>query len=295
MFFDLIKKSESARFAVAIIGGFIYAVGVNLFIVPHSLYTGGLVGICQLIRTLLVDLLGLPLGNIDLSGILYFVLNIPIFLMGYKYIGRRFVARTAATVVSITVFLSLIVVSDGKPLIDDVLTSSLIGAIVSGVGTGLVFIVTSSGGGLDMLAMMCLKKYKTASFGKVNMAVNLVIYLVCLFTFDFSIVVYSVIYTVFYSFVVDRMHQQNINVQALVFTKGDVTRIEEEIFLELGRGVTSWNGRGGFTDEKTNILCVCLSKYEVPDLKRIVYTIDSSAFFIENDGVKVDGNFLKKL
>lgn len=294
MIFNVIRKSEIAKIVLTILGGFVYAVGVNLFVVPHALYTGGLVGICQLIRTFLVEVLGLPFGGIDLSGILFFIINIPIFLMGYKYIGRRFIFRTAVTVVTMTVFLSLLVFP-GEPIIKDTLTSSLTGAIVSGVGTGMVFVATSSGGGLDILAMMCLKKYKTMSFSKVNLAVNFVVYGICFFTFDFSVVVYSLIYTVFYSFVVDRMHQQNINVQTLVFTKGNVKRIEEDVFLQLGRGVTVWEGKGGFTDDKTNILCICLSKYEIPELKKIVYSSDSSAFFIEHDGVKVDGNFLKKL
>lgn len=291
---EFTRKNEIVKVIITILGSFLYAVGVNVFIVPHSLYTGGLVGICQLIRTFLVDFLGLPFANIDIAGILYFIINIPIFLIAYKYIGKRFLFKTAVSAVSITLFLSVLVVP-GTPLIEDTLTSCIIGAIVSGIGTGLIFTMTASGGGLDIVALMCSKKYKTLSFGKVNIAINLCIYAICLITFDLSIVIYSIIYTVFYSLVVDKLHQQNISVQALVFTKGNAKKIETEIFNMLGRGVTCWDGTGGFTDMHTTVLCICLSKYEMPDLKKIVYSVDKDAFIIENEGVKVEGNFLKKL
>lgn len=291
---EFTRKNEIVKVIITILGSFLYAVGVNVFIVPHSLYTGGLVGICQLIRTFLVDFLGLPFANIDIAGILYFIINIPIFLIAYKYIGKRFLFKTAVSAVSITLFLSVLVVP-GTPLIEDTLTSCIIGAIVSGIGTGLIFTMTASGGGLDIVALMCSKKYKTLSFGKVNIAINLCIYAICLITFDLSIVIYSIIYTVFYSLVVDKLHQQNISVQTLVFTKGNAKKIETEIFNMLGRGVTCWDGTGGFTDMHTTVLCICLSKYEMPDLKKIVYSVDKDAFIIENEGVKVEGNFLKKL
>lgn len=291
---EFTRKNEIVKVIITILGSFLYAVGVNVFIVPHSLYTGGLVGICQLIRTFFVDFLGLPFANIDIAGILYFIINIPIFLIAYKYIGKRFLFKTAVSAVSITLFLSVLVVP-GTPLIEDTLTSCIIGAIVSGIGTGLIFTMTASGGGLDIVALMCSKKYKTLSFGKVNIAINLCIYAICLITFDLSIVIYSIIYTVFYSLVVDKLHQQNISVQTLVFTKGNAKKIETEIFNMLGRGVTCWDGTGGFTDMHTTVLCICLSKYEMPDLKKIVYSVDKDAFIIENEGVKVEGNFLKKL
>lgn len=294
MLFYFMRKNEFVKAVVAILGGFIYSAGVNLFIVPHSFYTGGLLGICQLIRTFLVDFLGISFGNIDIAGVLFLIINVPMFLAAYKYIGKRFILKTALTVVTMTLFLSLIVVP-GKPLVEDALTSCIIGAIVSGIGTGIIFTMTASGGGLDILALMFSKKYKTMSFGKVNIAVNIVVYAICLFTFDISVLVYSVIYTVFYSIIVDKMHQQNISVQTLIFTKKDAEKIETAIMESLGRGVTYWSGHGGFTGEDMKILCVCLSKYEIPDLKKIVYMVDKQAFFIEQDGVKVEGNFLKKL
>ena len=291
--FSTWKKSETLKIIVAIIGSFLYAIGINLFITPVGLYTGGLYGLCQLIRTFIIKVLGINIGNFDLAGLLYFVLNIPILILALKSIGKKFLLKTIITVITMTAALSFITIA--KPIFEDILTSCLIGSIIAGVGTGLILISTSSGGGIDVLGIYLTKKYKNMSFGKVNIVINFIIFLLCLLNFPFEIVAYSIISVVFYSIVVDKMHQQNISVKALIFTKAETKPIETHIFNELERGITYWDGKGAFTNDATKVLCVCLSKYEVDRLKSIVHTYDKEAFFIFEEGVKVDGNFTKKL
>lgn len=291
--FEKWKSREAIKIITTIIGSVLYAIGINLFITPMGLYTGGLIGLCQLIRTFLVSVLGINIGNFDLVGLLFFILNIPILLLAYKSIGKRFLARTIITVITMTIALSVITID--KPIIDDMLTSCLIGSIIAGVGTGLTLMSTASGGGLDVLGIFFTKKYKNMSFGKVNIFINGIIFLLCFLSFSVEIVVYSVISIVFYSIVVDKMHQQNISVKALIFTKAETKPIESHIFNELERGITYWDGKGAFTNDATKVLCVCLSKYEVDRLRTIVHTYDKDAFFIFEEGVKVDGNFTKKL
>lgn len=287
------KNSEAIKIIVTIIGSVLYAIGINLFITPIGLYTGGLYGLCQLLRTFVVNALNIHIGNFDLAGLLYFILNMPILILAYKSIGKRFLVKTIITVITMTTALSFITVD--KPIFDDVLTSCLIGSIIAGVGTGFILISTSSGGGLDVLGIYFTKKYKNMSFGKVNIFINAIIFLLCFLNFPVEIVVYSIISIVFYSIVVDKMHQQNISVKALIFTKAETKPIESHIFSELERGITYWDGKGAFTNDATKVLCICLSKYEVDRLKTIVHTYDKDAFFIFEEGVKVDGNFTKKL
>lgn len=291
--FEKWKNREIIKVITTIIGSVLYAIGINLFITPKGLYTGGLIGLCQLIRTFLVNVLGINIGNFDLVGLLFFILNIPILLLAFKSIGRRFLVKTIITVITMTVALSVITVD--KPIIDDMLTSCLIGSIIAGVGTGLTLMSTASGGGLDVLGIFFTKKYKNMSFGKVNIFINGIIFILCFLNFPVEIVVYSIISIVFYSIVVDKMHQQNISVKALIFTKAETKPIESHIFNELERGITYWDGKGAFTNDATKVLCICLSKYEVDRLKTIVHTYDKDAFFIFEEGVKVDGNFTKKL
>ena len=119
---------ETERTLGCIFGALLYAVGVNLFIVPVSLYTGGLMGICQVIRTILVDYFNLNVGNVDIAGIIYYVVNIPIFFVAMKKMGKKFLAKTLVTVTAMTVFLSVI---PSEIIIDDSMPPTTLDAILS--------------------------------------------------------------------------------------------------------------------------------------------------------------------
>ena len=86
-------QNEWSRIAIAVFATFLYALGVNLFIVPVGLYSGGMVGLSQVIRTVLAQRVALPAG-VDIAGILYFLLNVPMLLIGWKELGRGFLVRT---------------------------------------------------------------------------------------------------------------------------------------------------------------------------------------------------------
>ena len=88
------------RLVLAVLGELIAAAALNLFIVPLSLYTGGLLGFCQLVRTLLQDFLGVSFGAYDIAGVLYFLLNIPLLMIGYRNLGRGLAVRTIICTVS---------------------------------------------------------------------------------------------------------------------------------------------------------------------------------------------------
>lgn len=283
---------EAERTLGCIFGALLYAVGVNLFLVPVGLYTGGLVGICQVIRTILVEYLNLPVGNIDIAGIIYYIVNIPIFLVAMKKMGKRFLAKTLVTVTVMTVFMSVI---PAKLIIEDMMASSVLGGIIAGVGIGITLRMASSGGGMDIVGVLLVRWRKDFSVGKVNLLVNILLYGACLFMFDIEIVIYSVIFASVYSVAMDKVHAQNINMAVNIITKVDTKAMEQEIFEELGRGVTKWQAVGAYTEEKEHVLYIMLSKYEINRLKAIVRKYDSRAFIVQNEGVRIDGNYLKKL
>ena len=137
------------RLVLAVLGELIAAAALNLFIVPLSLYTGGLMGLCQLIRTLLQAQLGLELGEYDIAGILYFLLNVPLLIVGYRNLGRGLAVRTIICTVSYSFFYSIIPIPS-QPIVDDYLTACLLGGILTGIGSGIVLTCGGSGGGLDV-------------------------------------------------------------------------------------------------------------------------------------------------
>ena len=125
------------RLVASVVGELIAAAALNLFIVPLGLYTGGMLGLCQLIRTLLQSALGLETGSYDIAGILYFITNIPILLLAYKTLGRELVVKTIVCAVSYSFFYSIIPIPS-TPIIDDYLTACMLGGILTGVGSGII-------------------------------------------------------------------------------------------------------------------------------------------------------------
>ena len=283
---------EVERIIGCIIGSLMYAVGVNLFLVPIGLYTGGLMGICQVIRTILVDYMNLPVGNIDIAGIIYYIINVPIFLIAMKKMGKRFLAKTLITVTAMTIFMSII---PAELIIEDMMASSVVGGIIAGVGIGITLRMASSGGGMDIIGVLLVRWRKDFSVGKVNLLVNIILYGACLFMFDIKTVIYSVIFASVYSIAMDKVHVQNINMAVNIITKVDTKAMEQEVFEELGRGVTKWKAVGAYTEEDEQMLYIMLSKYELNRLKTIVRKYDPYAFIVQNEGVRVDGNYLIKL
>lgn len=282
------------RLVAAVAGELICAAALNLFIVPLGLYTGGLMGLCQLLRTLLQTYAGLNLGPYDVAGILYFLLNIPILLLAYKTLGRSLVVRTLICTVSYSLFYSIIPIPT-VPIVDDFLTACLLGGILTGVGSGIVLTCGGSSGGLDVVGLCLSKRGSQITVGKFSLSFNAFLYAACLFLFSPEVAIYSIIYNFFTAMVLDRMHQQNVTVQAMIFTREDETALAQFIIEKLGRSVTYWNGVGAYTGEQVHVLCVCLSKYEIEELIHTVNTIDPRAFLVVEEGVRVFGNFPRKL
>ena len=152
-----------------------------------------------------------------------------------------------------------------------------------------------SGGGLDIVGLCLSKRGSRFTVGKFSLTFNFFLYAACLILFQPEIAIYSVIYNYFTAMVLDRMHQQNVSVEALIFTRDDQDKLAHFIMEKLGRGVTYWNGVGAYTGTDLHVLCVCLSKYEIEELLHTVHAIDPHAFVTMQEGVRVHGNFQRKL
>lgn len=289
-----LNRKEVEKLAIAIFGGFLFAAGLNLFIVPVGLYSGGFVGFAQVVRTVLIEKMGLDFGTTDIAGIISFLCNIPLFLLAYFKIGKQFFAKTLICVAFQSFFLTLIQIPS-TPIISDTLAACLLGGIIAGYGTGITLRAGSSGGGQDILGVFFTRKYKNFSVGKIAIIVNMIVFGLCMFLFDLSVVLYSIIFTFVCAFTTDKVHIQNINMEVLIFTKKDPTAIRNYIQNDLYRGITYWEGTGGYTEEGTKILYTVIDKYEYGNLQAKIHELDENAFVVGKEGVTVEGNFIKKV
>ena len=272
-------------------GVLIASFAVNTFVVPNHLYNGGVLGVSQLLRSLLESFLDLPF---DISGTIYFLLNVPLLFMAYKLVSRTFFYRTIVVVVLHTVFLSIIPVIDIS-IAHELLTSVLIGAILAGIGWGMVLSSGGSGGGTDIIGFYVSMKYKSITVGRVSRGINCVIYIICGILYGVPTMVYSIIYSFISSIVVDHRHKQNIISSVMIFTKEKPTKVVVFIKKELNRDCTYWEATGGFDESKTYISYSAMSKYEMQRLERHLNELSPDAFMVRSEGMGIDGNFKKNL
>ncbi len=282
-----------ARVLTGVAGIFLMSIAINLFIVPSQLYSGGIMGLCQVVRTLLVNYLHLQLP-FDIAGLLNLLLNLPLFWLAWHNFGRSFVVRTIICTVANSFFLSIIPIP-ATPILSDMLANCLVGGLLIGFASGIVLTSGCSSGGTDIIGLYLSKKKANFSVGRFGLVFNVILYSVCLFLFNIPTAIYSVICNVFSSFMVDRSHQQNVVMEVLIFTKDKRPELPRYIMDNLQRGVTFWEGHGGYTGDELRVLCVCLSKFEIDALQHAVLEIDPNAFFIVKKAARIGGNFTRHL
>lgn len=272
---------------------FLAAFTINTFISPQHLYSGGLLGLCQLIRTGLDWVFGLRVEAVDLAVILFQFTNIPLTILAWKTMGRTFVYKLILCTVSYTVFMLLIPVPE-QPLLQDALASCLVGGILNGIGNGIVLACRGSIGGIGVLWLYLSKKWGF-SVGHIHMAYSVALSGAFFVLFEPEVAIYSSLFAVVTSVYMDRMHLQNITVQVLIMTKEDSEKLSHQIIEDTGRSVTYWVGRGAYTGDDVSILCVCLTKFELDSLQKTVEESDPHAFLVVQEGLHIRGNFPRRL
>ena len=277
---------------MTVLGNLTYAAGVNLMINPIHLYSGGFTGIAQLIRTLLLEILHFPqIAGVDYMGIIYFLINVPFFLMAYKVMGRKFCVTTLISIAMSSFFLSVIPVP-ATPIVEDRILASLVGGLGSGYGAGLVLKAGSSQGGQDLIGVCLAKTHPDFKVGVIGIIISVAIYSICLFMYDVQTVLYSIIFAVMTGVFIDRVHTQNIMIECMIFTKKEGLR--EAIVKDLNRGVTTWEGSGGYTGDGVHVLVTAITKYEESHLRELIAGVDPDAFMIIADHVRIAGLFEKR-
>jgi uncharacterized membrane-anchored protein YitT (DUF2179 family) len=269
-----------ANLALICGGSLIYVIGMNAVLVPARLFTGGVTGVAILINY------HLPRANIGLS---YFLLNIPLVLLGWTTISRRFILYTLFGMAFFSLAAGLL---KPPPLpLEDPLLSALLAAVICGVGSGLVLRSIGSAGGLDILAIY-LNKRTGLRVGTVMFTVNTMVILAGAFLHDVALSLYSLIFLFACSQVIDKVVAGfNTRKQVLVVSRQHEA-IRELILERIGRGVTLFDAEGGYSREPKRVLLTITTLTELPRLKEGVLAIDPDAMLIINDTLEVIGKRL---
>lgn len=273
-----------------IFGSFLFCFAINLFVVPNHLYTGGILGLSQLIRSIVIDVFKID-SSFDFSGIIYYLINIPLFFVAYKSLGKTFFFRTLFAVSIQAIMLSVL---PEKLLVDNILTNVFVGGLLGGVGVGLILSSGASTGGTDIIGLSLAKKNNHFSVGKLGLAINVVIYTIAGIRYGLEIMIYSIIYSAVDSLMVDKLHEQNICSTAFIFCKENPKKINDFIKNELKRDFTYWYAQGGYDDSRTYIIYTALTKYELIKLERNMKNFNIQTFMIKSEGIGIRGEFEKQ-
>ncbi len=258
-------------FSLIILGALIQALGLRLFFIPADLASGGVSGIAQLIN----HVTGWQIG------VMIFLGNVPLFILGWRFLGgHKFIIRTAIAVITFSFFvdaLAHIVPANG--ITDDILLNSLYGAVVSGIGFGIVYRGQGTSGGSDILARI-LNRWRGVPISQSYMIVDSAVILTAGFIFGWKEALYALI-ALYVSGIVTETAAQGLGVvrTALIITSQPET-VAKKIFEVLGRGATLLPGKGAYTGSERTVLYCVVTRTETMRLKRIVNEADPDAFMV---------------
>lgn len=286
-------QKETYNMLWAIVGVVFFAIAYRWFLVPEGLYSGGFTGISQLIKLLLTEILHIPMPeSIDVTGMIFWCINVPLFVLGYKSIGKKFLYRTIIAV-CIQSFLLTTIPAPKEPLLDDILLNCIIGGALSGWGVGITLRAGGSGGGTDIVGMYCAKHYPEFGVGRLSVMMNLCIYVIAAVRYDIEVAAYSMVFSFVAGIMVDRIHFQNIKVSVFIVTKN--RELGEKINRGISRGVTSWKAWGEYSHSEEVMHMVVVNKYELQALKKLIRQEDPNAFVQIMSPDMILGNFEKRL
>jgi uncharacterized membrane-anchored protein YitT (DUF2179 family) len=284
-------RSEFRHFEGVLLGVFAWASAYRFFIVPAGLYNGGFTGISQIIRNTILYVSGQNF-DLDVTGIIYWCLNIPLFILGKRNIGKMFILRTIIAV-SIQSALMVFLPSPPKPIFSDLSLNCIVGGALSGYGIGTILKSGGSSGGTDILGLYFVKKYPEYSVGRLSMTINIFVFAYAAIFFSYETAAYSLVFSLISSMVMDRTHSQNIRLAVFIVSK--VPDLGKKLTKELTRGVTSWNGWGEFSGDGYQVHMIVLNKYELHRFRQILSEADPAAFSWVVSPSMVIGNFARRL
>lgn len=282
---EYINMPNIKNFILILVGCLISSIGINAFIVHANLLSGGVSGIGLLIQYVT----GFP------AGYTLLVLNIPLLVISYFKIGKKFTYMTIIGTLALSFF--LVATSSMKSFIDvsDTLLLCLYGGVLNGLGIGIVFSAHGSTGGLDIVSSLIKKKYEDFNLGTISFSFNLLIVFIGAFIFGTKSALYTLVSMYITSAVIDKVIN-GFNRKKLIFI---ITSKEEQvsnaIMKALGRGVTFLYGEGAYTRNQKKILYCAVSMPQLPALKQLVRDIDEGSFISIMDASEVEGRGFNKL
>lgn len=279
-----ITKESLYQYAVITLGALVLALGQLVFIKPLHIPLGGVSGVALVVNYLWK----LPIGLVSI------VLNLPLFVLGWRTMGREFFYKTVYATVVNSIFLDIL-----DPILPafpvEMLLAALYGGIVMGAGYGLLFRAGGTSGGIDIVSKW-LNGKKDIPVGTTNFIINIFVIIGSAAIYgNPDSALYALVTSYVSSVVIDKMvYGMDAQKSALIIT-GKPVEVSRGIMDQLHRGVTAMEGVGMYTGDKRTVLLCAVRRHETGTLKRIILQEDAHAFMLISNTNEVFGTNFKRL
>ncbi|MGM9987152.1 MAG: YitT family protein [Bacillaceae bacterium] len=264
------------RFLMIVLGAGMAATSIELFLIPNKIIDGGIIGISMILDYIT------PLN----FAILVVLLNIPFMYFGYKHIGKTFMISSIFGIISLAISETLLHGVD--PFVKEPILGAVFGGLLLGAGVGVVIRHGGSLDGTEILGIVLTKRIPF-SVGELVMFVNVFIFAVAAQVFGIEQAMYSVMaYYIAYK-TIDTVIQGLDETKAAIIVSDYYEEISNAIQDRLGRGTTKLAGRGGYTNNRKDVIYAVVTRLEVMKLKSIIYEIDENAFITIMDTQETRG------
>jgi len=258
MYWSLTKK-----IIIVIIGALLNAIALNFFLIPADVYSSGFAGVAQLVASVS------PIS----TGILLFLLNVPVAILGWIKVGKSFTCFSFFSVACMSLFLEIIPVTSYS---DDILLNAVFGGVIAAVGVGITLKMGASTGGMDIIAMI-LSRVQDKPVGTYFFILNGIIIITAGAIYGWEKALYTLVNLYAATRVIDTIHTNNQKLTVMIVTK-KTNELKQAIHNKLVRGITILPARGAFSNESKEMLMIVITRYELYDIERIIKEVDPEAF-----------------
>ncbi|MED9805842.1 MAG: YitT family protein [Lachnospiraceae bacterium] len=262
---------------------FCYAVGISLFVEPNNIASGGVTGIAIILNK--------AIGGS--TGIWFFVINIPILLIGMWKFGFKFLMSTVYCTTIISVFTDLLS-RYGSPLTNDVLVATIAGGMLTAIGMGGVFKAGATTGGMDIVVKLCKLKFPYMKTGSLFLIMDFLVVLASAFVFqDIDRAFYSAMEVFVTSTLLDMVLYGRDGAKLIYIISDKSEKIAARLLDELNIGVTYMEGQGAYSGREKKVIMCVTKKQIAPRAEEIVKEEDPNTFMIVSSASEIYGEGYK--
>ena len=272
----LLQNERLLAYSQIVVGCVLGALAFPMFLIPNAIAPGGLTGIA----TIFNHLFQTPVGLVSLA------LNVPLFILGYRSMGKIFAFRSLIATILFSLFIDIL---PAAPVTRDPLLGSIFGGVLAGVGLGLILRGGATTGGSDMVARMIHARFPHISVGFILLFLDVCVVITAGFVIHAEYALYALICIFLAARLIDFVLQGLSRQKACYVICHHPEEVKKDLMEKLNRGITVLQAQGGYSGKERPVLLCLLSAQEVVQLKTIVRQADARAFVFITDAYEVLG------